>query len=63
MQGTTTLSLGFSFRNNSRNKQYKVTKDQQARISHHYKNTEQKLLQTNATIWFNKKCRFNNFYA
>jgi len=27
-------------------------------IVHHYKNTREKLLQTNAAIWFNKVCRF-----
>jgi hypothetical protein len=27
-------------------------------IIHHYKNTREKLLQTNAAIWFNKMCRF-----
>ena len=27
---------------------------QKARIIHHYKNTKEKLLQTNAAMWFNK---------
>jgi len=30
----------------------------QQEIIHHYKNTREKLLQTNAAIWFNKMCRF-----
>ena len=27
-------------------------------IIHHYKNTRENLLQTNAETWFNKMCRF-----
>jgi hypothetical protein len=36
----------------------KVINTQQARIIHHYKNSKEKLLKTNAEIWFNKMCRF-----
>jgi len=36
----------------------KVINPQQARIIHHYKNTEEKSFKTNAVIWFNKMCRF-----
>jgi len=34
----------------------KVTNAQQARIIHHYKNTKEKSLKTNAVIWANKMC-------
>jgi hypothetical protein len=27
----------------------------------HYQNTKEMLIQTNAAIWFNKKCRFSHF--
>lgn len=36
----------------------KVISVQQARNIHHYKNTKEKLLTTNAAIWFNKRCTF-----
>jgi hypothetical protein len=39
----------------------KVAKTQQARIAHHCKNIEEKLLQTNIARCFNKKCRFKYF--
>lgn len=55
------MTSRFSLRNNARNKQRKMTKNQEARIVHHYENTEEKLLETNAAIWFNKKSRFNHF--
>jgi hypothetical protein len=32
----------------------------QARIIHHYKNTKEKLLKTNALVWFNKMCRLHH---
>jgi hypothetical protein len=35
----------------------KVINAQQARIIHHYKNTQKKLLKTNAAIRCNKMCR------
>ena len=35
----------------------KVINAQQVRIIHLHKNTKQKLLKTNAAIWFNKMCR------
>ena len=38
----------------------KVINAQQAKIIHHHKNTKQKLLKTNAVIWFNKMCRLKH---
>ena len=35
----------------------KLISAQQAKISNIYKNTKLKLLKTNASIWFNKRCR------
>jgi hypothetical protein len=55
------VTSGFSLRNNARTKQCKVTKAQQARTTHHYKNAEQKLHQTSAAIRFNTKCIFSHF--
>jgi hypothetical protein len=37
-----------------------VINAQQARIIHHYKNTKEKLLKTNAAIWCNKMCKFKH---
>jgi hypothetical protein len=36
-----------------------VTNAQQARITHHYKNTTEKLFKTNPALWFNKMYKFN----
>jgi hypothetical protein len=38
----------------------KLINVQLARIIHRYKNTNEKLLKANATIWFNKMCRLNH---
>ena len=36
----------------------KVINAQPARIIHHYKDTKEKLLKTNAAVWFKKMFRF-----
>ena len=41
----------------------KVIKAQQARIIHHYKNTKEKLLKTNAAIRCNRMCRLKNLMS
>jgi hypothetical protein len=38
---------------------FKITDAQQADMSNNFKNGKQKLLKTNAAIWFNKICRIN----
>jgi len=35
----------------------KIVSAQQAKLNSNYKNTELKLLKTNAAIWFNKLCK------
>jgi hypothetical protein len=35
----------------------KIINVKQAKIYNHYKNKKEKLLKTNAAIWFNKMCR------
>jgi hypothetical protein len=35
----------------------KFVNTQQARLVYGYRNTKEKLLKTNASIWFNKVCR------
>jgi hypothetical protein len=37
----------------------KIIDAQQAKMSNSFKNAKQKLLKTNAAIWFNKICRIN----
>ena len=39
----------------------KVINAQHVRMIHHYKNTKQKLLETNLAIWFNKRLPFEHF--
>jgi len=38
----------------------KIIDAQQARLCNSYKNTELKLLKTNAAIWFNKMCKIKH---